>query len=442
MKNRKPLVAIIGRPNVGKSSFFNNVLKQRISIIEDIPGVTRDRIYADTSWLDHEFTLIDTGGIEPKSSDTLWQQMRNQAELAIETADLILFFVDGQQGVTPDDEDVAAMLRRSGKKVILVVNKIDHIEQESLSYEFYSLGMDDMITISAANRLGFGDLLDKIIESFPDTTESEDSADTISVAIAGKPNVGKSSLLNSIVSAERVIVSDIAGTTRDAIDTPFDFEGMHYNLIDTAGLRKKSKIADNTVERYSVIRSLSAIRRADVVLLVVDALEGVGEQEARIAGYIAEQGKAVLIVVNKWDLYEKDEHSVDHFRQDIYQKLQFLDFAPVLFVSAKTNQRLTTILPKVYEVYSNASRRVPTGLLNDVFADAINAHEPPSQKGRRPRFYYTTQVSTLPPTFVSFVNDPDYVHFSYLRYLENHLRRSFSLSGTPIRIILRKRKKE
>ena len=239
-----------------------------------------------------------------------------------------------------------------------------------------------------------------------------------------------------------VIVSDIAGTTRDAIDTPFDFEGVHYNLIDTAGLRKKSKIVDNTVERYSVIRSLSAIRRADVVLLVVDALEGVGEQEARIAGYIAEQGKAVVIVVNKWDLYEKDEHSVDHFRQDIYQKLQFLDFAPVLFVSAKTNQRLTTILPKVYEVYSNASRRVPTGLLNDVFADAINAHEPPSQKGRRPRFYYTTQVSTLPPTFVSFVNDPDYVHFSYLRYLENHLRRSFSLSGTPIRIILRKRKKE
>lgn len=437
-----PMVAIVGRPNVGKSTFFNHILRQKIAIVEDTPGVTRDRIYADMQWLDHDFTLIDTGGIEPKSDDELWQQMRRQAELAIETAQVILFFVDGKQGLTPSDADVADMLRRSKKPVIVVVNKIDDISQQDALYDFYALGFGDPISISAANRMGFGDLLDRVVESLPQGDMSDEEEDCVHIALVGRPNVGKSSLVNALVQDMRVIVSDIPGTTRDAIDTPLQVDGKNYVLIDTAGLRKKSKIADKTIERYSVIRSLAAIRRCDVALIVVDAVDGVGEQETRIAGYVQDQGKAAIIVVNKWDALDKTTGTLEKFRKQTLEKLQFTDYAPMLFVSAKTGQRIDRILPSVDTVYENACRRVPTGVLNDVMADALAAHEPPTQGGRRPRFYYATQVSVQPPTIVFFVNDPQIIHFSYMRYLENHLRKSFILDGTPLRLILRKRKKE
>ena len=440
--NSKPMVAIVGRPNVGKSTFFNHILRQKISIVEDTPGVTRDRIYADFQWLDRAFTLIDTGGIEPKSDDELWQQMRRQAELAIETSQVILFFVDGKQGLTPADEDVADMLRRAKKPVIVVVNKIDDIAQQDSMYDFYALGIGDPVAISAANRMGFGDLLDRIIELLPEQDADDEDADRVCIALVGRPNVGKSSLVNALVADNRVIVSDIPGTTRDAIDTPLEIDGKNYVLIDTAGLRKKSKIADKTIERYSVIRSLAAVRRCDVALIVVDALEGVGEQETRIAGYVQEQGKAAVIIINKWDAKEKTTGTLEKYKKTVLEKLQFTDYAPILFISAKTGQRVHQVIGAVDQVYENACRRVATGFLNDVVADALTAHEPPAQGGRRPRFYYTTQVSVKPPTFVFFVNDPDIVHFSYMRYMENHLRKSFALEGTPIRMILRKRKKD
>ncbi len=440
--NSKPMVAIVGRPNVGKSTFFNHILRQKISIVEDTPGVTRDRIYADFQWLDRAFTLIDTGGIEPKSDDELWQQMRRQAELAIETSQVILFFVDGKQGLTPADEDVADMLRRAKKPVIVVVNKIDDIAQQDSMYDFYALGIGDPVAISAANRMGFGDLLDRIIELLPEQDADDEDADRVCIALVGRPNVGKSSLVNALVADNRVIVSDIPGTTRDAIDTPLEIDGKNYVLIDTAGLRKKSKIADKTIERYSVIRSLAAVRRCDVALIVVDALEGVGEQETRIAGYVQEQGKAAVIIINKWDAKEKTTGTLEKYKKTVLEKLQFTDYAPILFISAKTGQRVHQVIGAVDQVYENACRRVATGVLNDVVADALTAHEPPAQGGRRPRFYYTTQVSVKPPTFVFFVNDPDIVHFSYMRYMENHLRKSFALEGTPIRMILRKRKKD
>ena len=437
-----PMVAIVGRPNVGKSTFFNHILRQKIAIVEDTPGVTRDRIYADMQWLNHDFTLIDTGGIEPKSEDELWQQMRRQAELAIETAQVILFFVDGKQGLTPSDEDVADMLRRCRKPVLVVVNKIDDISQQDALYDFYALGFGDPISISAANRMGFGDLLDRIVESLPSCDSAQEEEDRIHIALVGRPNVGKSSLVNALVQDTRVIVSDIPGTTRDAIDTPLQVDGKNYVLIDTAGLRKKSKIADKTIERYSVIRSLAAIRRCDVALIVVDALEGVGEQETRIAGYVQDQGKAAVIIVNKWDALDKTTGTLEKFRKQTLEKLQFTDYAPILFISARTGQRIERVLPSVDMVYENACRRVPTGVLNDVIADALAAHEPPTQGGRRPRFYYATQVAVKPPTMVFFVNEPQIIHFSYMRYLENHLRKSFVLDGTPLRMILRKRKKE
>ena len=440
--NSKPMVAIVGRPNVGKSTFFNHILRQKISIVEDTPGVTRDRIYADFQWLDRAFTLIDTGGIEPKSDDELWQQMRRQAELAIETSQVILFFVDGKQGLTPADEDVADMLRRAKKPVIVVVNKIDDIAQQDSMYDFYALGIGDPVAISAANRMGFGDLLDRIIELLPEQDADDEDADRVCIALVGRPNVGKSSLVNALVADNRVIVSDIPGTTRDAIDTPLEIDGKNYVLIDTAGLRKKSKIADKTIERYSVIRSLAAVRRCDVALIVVDALEGIGEQETRIAGYVQEQGKAAVIIINKWDAKEKATGTLEKYKKTVLEKLQFTDYAPILFISAKTGQRVHQVIGAVDQVYENACRRVATGVLNDVVADALTAHEPPAQGGRRPRFYYTTQVSVKPPTFVFFVNDPDIVHFSYMRYMENHLRKSFALEGTPIRMILRKRKKD
>ena len=440
--NSKPMVAIVGRPNVGKSTFFNHILRQKISIVEDTPGVTRDRIYADFQWLDRAFTLIDTGGIEPKSDDELWQQMRRQAELAIETSQVILFFVDGKQGLTPADEDVADMLRRAKKPVIVVVNKIDDIAQQDSMYDFYALGIGDPVAISAANRMGFGDLLDRIIELLPEQDADDEDADRVCIALVGRPNVGKSSLVNALVADNRVIVSDIPGTTRDAIDTPLEIDGKNYVLIDTAGLRKKSKIADKTIERYSVIRSLAAVRRCDVALIVVDALEGVGEQETRIAGYVQEQGKAAVIIINKWDAKEKTTGTLEKYKKTVLEKLQFTDYAPILFISAKTGQRVHQVIGAVDQVYENACRRVATGVLNEVVADALTAHEPPAQGGRRPRFYYTTQVSVKPPTFVFFVNDPDIVHFSYMRSMENHLRKSFALEGTPIRMILRKRKKD
>ena len=393
-------------------------------------------------WLDRAFTLIDTGGIEPKSDDELWQQMRRQAELAIETSQVILFFVDGKQGLTPADEDVADMLRRAKKPVIVVVNKIDDIAQQDSMYDFYALGIGDPVAISAANRMGFGDLLDRIIELLPEQDADDEDADRVCIALVGRPNVGKSSLVNALVADNRVIVSDIPGTTRDAIDTPLEIDGKNYVLIDTAGLRKKSKIADKTIERYSVIRSLAAVRRCDVALIVVDALEGVGEQETRIAGYVQEQGKAAVIIINKWDAKEKTTGTLEKYKKTVLEKLQFTDYAPILFISAKTGQRVHQVIGAVDQVYENACRRVATGVLNDVVADALTAHEPPAQGGRRPRFYYTTQVSVKPPTFVFFVNDPDIVHFSYMRYMENHLRKSFALEGTPIRMILRKRKKD
>ncbi|MBP3372271.1 MAG: ribosome biogenesis GTPase Der [Clostridia bacterium] len=438
----KPMVAIVGRPNVGKSTFFNHILRQKIAIVEDTPGVTRDRIYADMEWMDRSFTLIDTGGIEPKSEDELWQQMRRQAELAIETAQVILFFVDGKQGLTPADEDVADMLRRAHKPIILAVNKIDSVAQEDIIYDFYALGIGEPIAVSAANRMGFGDLLDRVIELLPEEDATEEEEKAVHIALVGRPNVGKSSLVNALLADNRVIVSDIPGTTRDAIDMPLEVDGKNYVLIDTAGLRKKSKIADKTIERYSVIRSLAAVRRCDVALIVIDATEGVGEQETRVAGYVQEQGKAAVIIVNKWDALDKETGTLEKFRKQVLEKLHFMDYAPVLFISAKTGQRVQKVLPAVDEVYENTSRRVPTGILNDVIADAVAAHEPPSQNGRRPRFYYATQVATQPPAIVFFVNDPEYVHFSYLRYMENHLRKSFQLEGTPLRMILRKRKKE
>lgn len=335
--NSKPMVAIVGRPNVGKSTFFNHILRQKISIVEDTPGVTRDRIYADFQWLDRAFTLIDTGGIEPKSDDELWQQMRRQAELAIETSQVILFFVDGKQGLTPADEDVADMLRRAKKPVIVVVNKIDDIAQQDSMYDFYALGIGDPVAISAANRMGFGDLLDRIIELLPEQDADDEDADRVCIALVGRPNVGKSSLVNALVADNRVIVSDIPGTTRDAIDTPLEIDGKNYVLIDTAGLRKKSKIADKTIERYSVIRSLAAVRRCDVALIVVDALEGVGEQETRIAGYVQEQGKAAVIIINKWDAKEKTTGTLEKYKKTVLEKLQFTDYAPILFISAKTD---------------------------------------------------------------------------------------------------------
>lgn len=434
----KPLVAIVGRPNVGKSTFFNRIAGKRIAIVEDTPGVTRDRIYADAAWLDYNFTLIDTGGIEPAREDIIGVQMRRQAELAIETADVIVFLVDGREGLTHADREVAEMLRRSSKPIVLGVNKIDHKKYEEAGYEFYELGLGDPITISAEQGLGLGDILDAVVADFPKNAR-DGAEEGTNVAVVGKPNVGKSSLVNLLLGNERTIVSDIPGTTRDSIDTPFRYQGKDYVLVDTAGIRRKRSIEDDSIERYSVIRSLSAIRRADIVLIVVDANDGLSEQDVRIAGYVHEEGKASVLIVNKWDLIEKDTHTMNEFKKKLAADLAFMDYVPMLFVSALSGQRVGKIMEVANEAYEQNCRRVTTGTLNDIVAEAVMVTEPPTDKGRRLRIYYATQVSVRPPTFALFVNDPKLMHFSYLRYLENFFRKSFGLDKTPIRILTRQR---
>ena len=438
----RPLVAIVGRPNVGKSTFFNKMSGKRIAIVEDTPGVTRDRVYADCEWLTRKFTLIDTGGIDPQSDDPLLKQMRRQAEIAIETCDVILFFVDGRQGMTADDETVADMLRRAGKPVILVVNKIDNIRMMDGIYDFYALGIGDPIGISSVNLLNLGDLLDMVVSHFPPEEEEEDEDRAISIAVVGKPNVGKSSLVNRILGEDRVMVSDIAGTTRDAIDTRFRDGDDEYVIIDTAGIRRKRAIEHQSLERFSVVRSLAAIDRCDVAILVIDAKEGVSEQDSKIAGYIDEKGKAAVIAVNKWDAMEKETGTVEKYTKEVREKLKFMAYAPVVYISALTGQRVTKLISMARSVYEQASRRVTTGLLNDILADAQTALQPPASSGRRLRIYYATQQSTKPPTFVMFVNDESLLHFSYERYLENQFRKAFGFEGTPIRFILREKEKK
>ncbi len=440
----KPIVAIVGRPNVGKSTLFNRLVGKRISIVEDTPGVTRDRIYADVRWLDHAFTLIDTGGLELFSEDSLYSHMRQQAQLAAESADVILFLLDGQQGLTAEDYDVADYLRRCKKPLVLGVNKVDNSRmEEQVKYDYYCLGLGEPHTISAVQGLGLGDMLDELVSHFPqkDAPEQKDE-EAIQIAVVGKPNAGKSSLVNAILREDRVIVSNIPGTTRDAIDTPFEQGGRRYNLIDTAGMRKKGKIELDTLERYSVIRSLAAVRRADVCLLMIDGDQGVTEQDAKIAGFIDAEGKPAIVLVNKWDLVEKDDKTTERFTQRIYETLSFMTYAPVVFVSCKTGQRLNRVLPLVEEVYAKSRFRTTTGVLNDVINDAVAAMSPPSDKGRPVKIYYATQAKEVPPTFVLFMNYPDGMHYSYRRYLENHLRKTFDLKGTPIRLILRGRDEE
>ncbi|MCR5809133.1 MAG: ribosome biogenesis GTPase Der [Clostridiales bacterium] len=434
----KPLVAIVGRPNVGKSTLFNRIVGKRIAIIEDTPGVTRDRIYGDAEWLTHNFTVIDTGGIEPETDDIILAQMRRQAELAIETSHVIIFVVDGREGLTAADFEVAEMLRKCRKPIVLCVNKVDHVKYEDTAYDFYSLGIGVPVTISAEQGLGIGDLLDEVCQYFP-AIEADEGSESISIAVVGKPNVGKSSLVNALLGQDRTIVSDIPGTTRDAIDTPFRYNGKDYVLIDTAGIRRKRAVGDENVERYSVIRSLAAIRRCDVALIVVDAEQGLSEQDVRIAGYVHEEGKASVLIVNKWDLIEKDTHTVEKFKKDIITDLAFMSYVPMLFISAKTGQRVVRVMEQANAVLEQASTRITTGILNDVIGEALTMSEPPFVKGRRLRVFYSTQVSVKPPTFVIFVNDAELMHFSYRRYLENYIRKSFKLDSVPIRLIIRNR---
>ncbi|MEF9972770.1 MAG: ribosome biogenesis GTPase Der [Clostridia bacterium] len=438
----KPLVAIVGRPNVGKSTFFNKIAGRRISIVEDTPGVTRDRVYADCEWQNYQFTLIDTGGIDPNSEDVLLRQMRMQAEIAIETCDVILFFVDGREGMTADDETVADMLRRSKKPLVLVVNKIDNVAQTNEIYDFYQLGMGDPIAISSVNMMNFGDLLDRICQYFPNPDAEEAPHTAVQIAVVGKPNVGKSSLVNRLLGQDRVMVSDIPGTTRDAIDTRLTDNGDEFVIIDTAGIRRKRAIEYQSLERFSVVRALAAIDRCDVALLVIDAQEGVSEQDAKIAGYIDEQGKAAIILVNKWDAMEKETGTVEAYTKTVREALKFMDYAPILYISALSGQRTHKILDMVRSVYAQASRRITTGLLNDILSDAQVALAPPSTNGRRLKIYYATQHGVCPPTFIFFINEEKLMHFSYERYLQNHFRKSFGFEGTPLRFILRERSKE
>ncbi len=440
----KPLVAIVGRPNVGKSTFFNKMAGKRISIVDDMPGVTRDRITADAEWLGRSFTMIDTGGIDPKSDDVLLSQMREQASVAMELADVICFFADARDGLTEDDKEVANMLRKTSKPVLLVVNKVDYLGLNDNLYEFYELGLGDPIGISSVNMLGFGDLLDQIIALLPSENSSDsDEASPIQLAIVGRPNVGKSSLTNRLLGENRTMVSDIAGTTRDAIDTLYTAEdGTVFNIIDTAGIRRKRSVEDETLERYSVLRSIAAIRRCDVALLLIDANDGVTEQDTKIAGLIHDEGKAVIVIVNKWDMLDKETGTYEKYRKQVLDDLKFMSYAPVIFISAASGQRVSSILPKVKEVYETACRRITTGVLNDVITDAVNALQPPMQGGKRLKIYYATQGGVQPPSFVLFVNDEKLMFFAYERYLENFFRKTFMLEGTPIRFILREKKKE
>lgn len=436
----KPVVAIVGRPNVGKSTLFNALAGENISIIKDTPGVTRDRIYADVTWLDHAFTLIDTGGIEPDSSDIILSQMREQAQIAIDTADVIIFLVDVRQGLQDADSKVADMLRRSHKPVILVVNKVDSFQKFMADvYEFYNLGIGDPVPVSASSRLGIGDMLDEVVKHFPEKAEAQDEDDRPKVAIVGKPNVGKSSIVNKLSGNNRVIVSDIAGTTRDAIDTDIRWNGKEYIFIDTAGLRRKNKIKEE-LERYSIIRTVTAVERADVVIVVIDAKEGVTEQDAKIAGIAHERGKGIIIAVNKWDAIEKNDKTIYEFTRKVRETLSFMPYAEILFISAVSGQRLPKLFETIDMVIENQTLRVQTGVLNEIVTEAVAMQQPPSDKGKRLKIFYVTQVAVKPPTFVIFVNDKELMHFSYVRYLENKIRGSFGFKGTSLKFIIRERK--
>ena len=438
----KPVVAIVGRPNVGKSTLFNVLAGEMISIVKDTPGVTRDRIYADVSWLDQDFTLIDTGGIEPESSDIILSQMREQAQIAIDTADVIIFITDVRQGLVDADSKVADMLRRARKPVILAVNKVDNFDKFMPDvYEFYNLGIGDPNPVSASSRLGIGDLLDAVVSYFPEKTEEEEEDERPRVAIVGKPNVGKSSIINKLLGENRVIVSDIAGTTRDAIDTEIVHDGREYVFIDTAGLRRKSKIKEE-LERYSIIRTVTAVERADVVLMVIDAVEGVTEQDAKIAGIAHERGKGVIIVVNKWDAIEKNDKTMREYEGKIRNVLSYMPYAEIMYISAKTGQRIHKLFEMIDMVIENQSLRIATGVLNEIMTEAVAMQQPPSDKGKRLKLYYITQVSVKPPTFVIFVNDKELMHFSYTRYLENKIREAFGFRGPSLKFFIRERKEK
>ena len=439
--DNRPIVAVVGRPNVGKSTIFNKLTGTKTSIVEDTPGVTRDRIFGEVEWLNKYFTIIDTGGIEPESDDVILSQMRNQAMLAVDMAHVILFVVDGKNGLTAADKEVADILRRTKKPVLLVVNKIDAKSQFDNIYDFYELGLGNPIAISGANSMGLGDLLDEVVENFPEGMNTEYDEDVIRVAITGKPNAGKSSILNNILGEERVIVSPIAGTTRDAIDTYFEKGDNKFLLIDTAGIRRRSKVYEN-VERFSVIRSMSAVDRADVVLIVIDATEGVTEQDTKIAGIAHDEGKACIFVVNKWDLIEKDNKTMGNFRMSVREKFPFMTYAPILFVSAVSNQRIGKILETVVQVSAEQNKRVTTSVLNQVIGEAVMLNQPPSDKGRRLKIYYGTQTGVKPPTFNLFINDKELTHFSYTRYFENRLRENFGFEGTSIKIEYSQKKKK
>ena len=438
----KPIVAIVGRPNVGKSTLFNALAGKKISIVKDTPGVTRDRIHADVDWLDHKFTMIDTGGIEPDSNDIILSQMREQAQIAIDTADVIIFMTDVKQGLVDSDAKVADMLRRSHKPVILVVNKVDNFNKMMADvYEFYNLGIGDPIPISASQRSGLGDMLDKVVSYFADLNLEQEEDDRPRIAIVGKPNVGKSSIINKITGESRVIVSNIAGTTRDAIDTDVKWNGKDYVFIDTAGLRRKSKVKEE-IERYSIIRTVTAVERADVVIIVIDAVEGVTEQDAKIAGIAHENGKGIISAVNKWDAIEKNDKTVYEYTNKVRDILSFMPYAEIMFISAKTGQRLPKLFDMIDFVIANHAMRIETGVVNEIMAEAVALQQPPSDKGKRLKLYYITQVSVKPPTFVIFVNDKQLMHFSYTRYIENKIREAFGFKGTPLRFIIRERKED
>ncbi len=439
-KNRKPIVAVVGRPNVGKSTLFNALAGQKISIVKDTPGITRDRIYADVTWLDKSFTLIDTGGIEPDSQDVILSQMREQAQIAMDTADIIIFMVDVKQGLVDADAKVADMLRRSHKPIVLVVNKVDNFDKYMPDvYEFYNLGIGDPHPVSASNQLGIGDMLDQVVGYFDDYNYEDEEDDRIKVAIVGKPNVGKSSLINKLIGENRLIVSDIAGTTRDAVDTSVVHNGKEYVLIDTAGLRRKNKIKEE-LERYMIIRTVGAVERADIVILVIDAVEGVTEQDAKIAGIAHDRGKAVIIAVNKWDMIEKDNKTVNQYTTRVREILSFMPYAEITFISAVTGQRLPKLYDLIDMVSENHSMRISTGVLNEIMSEAVALQQPPSDKGKRLKLYYITQAAVKPPTFVIFVNDKELMHFSYTRYIENKIREAFGFKGTPLKFFIRERK--
>lgn len=437
---KKPLVAIVGRPNVGKSTFFNYIVGKRISIVDPTPGVTRDRVYADAEWCGHNFTLVDTGGLDSASEDIFQKNIFMQAEIAVELADVVIFIVDGNAGVTRNDEEVASFLRRSKKPIVLAVNKLDNFEVEK-TYDFYSLGLGDPYPMSTLQAKGLGEILDEVVKHFPEQSEKEED-NSIKIAVVGRPNAGKSSIVNRILGEDRVVVSDIAGTTRDAIDSNFRYNGKDYTIIDTAGLRRKRAVENESIESYSVIRSMDAIKRADIVLIVFNASEEISEQDVRIAGYVHEENKPSIIIMNKWDLVEKNDRTILKYQKDLDEKLKFMNYFKTLYISALTGKRFNEIMPEVEKVMENTSRRIPTGALNEILQNAMVANEPPYRKGRRLKIKYITQADTNPPTFVLFVNDASLMHYSYLRYLENYIRGTVDFSGTPIKIILKSKEEE